>query len=521
MSSESFASPPPDGTALDSYLVRERPALDFAAEQARRVPWWAISFLVHALALLVMWRWPIDARAVEPAWDKPVLVPVWRDRDEEVERPEIVEPPRPPEVEPDILPPDPKLGHPDAEIETDLVEKPPLIPFEDLDADPLVDLLPQKIFVLEDPALDPRRKRALLDGRDDLYDLTSRVPRGDPDGGSDLPGVTEIFLGLRWLKQAQSPDGSWDAQQWGGGKPYHVGMTGLALLAFHGAGYTAERERFGDTVRRGLRWLASHQRPNGSFPWTTFYEQGIATMAVAEAYAMTRNPRVGRMAQKAVDYVVQVQPDHGGYRYGGAVPRGEGDMSVTGWQIMALKSAQCAEDLRVPAEAIERSRTFLRNAKRKYGTSAYIVSSPSPGSLAVTSVGMTCRIFTEADAEFHDAINAAATTLLERETDGGVPVTGGSSRQLTRNLYYVYYSALAMYQAGSEHWRLWRQSYYEPLRQAMVRDEQDARGRYVRGSWDPAGYQWGKRGGRVYATAMAVLSLEVPFRYLRIYRANR
>ncbi len=38
------------------------------------------------------------------------------------------------------------------------------------------------------------------------------------------------------------------------------------------------------------------------------------------------------------------------------------------------------------------------------------------------------------------------------------------------------------------------------------------------GSWSPAGAKWGSSGGRVYATAMAVLSLEVYYRYLPLYK---
>ena len=38
------------------------------------------------------------------------------------------------------------------------------------------------------------------------------------------------------------------------------------------------------------------------------------------------------------------------------------------------------------------------------------------------------------------------------------------------------------------------------------------------GSWDP-NTQWGNRGGRVYSTAMATLTLEVYYRYLPMYGA--
>ena len=519
MSVSSFAAPPGDSD-LDRYVLRERPALDFLTDQARRAPWWAISFLVHALALVVLWRWPLALGAREEATDI-IIGRLWEPPPDAPPPPPPVDPPTPPDELPFVPEPSLQLSDPKPNIDTEFLEDPPELSFDDVAMDPLLELLPPEIAILEIPNAPPRRSRAILKGRDELYKLTRGGPGGRGGGPPGRPGVAEIYLGLVWLAKAQSRDGSWDAQAWGGGKPYNVAMTGLALLAFHGAGYTAERGQFKETVRRGLRWLASHQRADGSFPWTTFYEQGIATMAVAEAYAMSGSPPVGRMAQRAVDYVCELQPDHGGYRYGGAVPRGEGDMSVTGWQIMAIKSAQCAETLDVPEQAIERARTFLSNAARDYGASSYIISSPSPGSLAVSSVGMICRIFTERDGDLDDEINAAATTLLSKETDKGTAIYGGATKELTRNLYYTYYSALAMYQAGEEHWRLWKRSYYDPLRLAMVRTRNDPRGRYIRGSWDPAKYKWAKRGGRIYATAMAVLSLEVPYRYLRIYRSRR
>ena len=61
-----------------------------------------------------------------------------------------------------------------------------------------------------------------------------------------------VEAALQWLAQNQSPNGSWNAAQFGAGretktlgmdragtgKDADTGMTGLALLAFMGAGYT-------------------------------------------------------------------------------------------------------------------------------------------------------------------------------------------------------------------------------------------------------------------------------------------
>jgi hypothetical protein len=343
---------------------------------------------------------------------------------------------------------------------------------------------------------------------------------GGGGGGTTRQAESTVNAGLIWLQKAQSKDGHWSCKDWDGAADFDVGMTGLALLAFLCAGYTHTKGPYKDTVRQGLEWLRTQQHPNGSFPFKTFYEQGIATMAVSEAYGMTQAPAIGRMAQKAVDYICQVQPEHGGFRYAGAVPREEGDMSVTGWQIMAIKSAICSE-LKVPQTAIDRSRVFLKNALREYGGSAYIVSQPN-ATAAMSAIGMLCRQFLGGD---YDAeINAAANYLMEHERKrGGAPGGNtGAKDVLVNDLYYTYYSVLAMYQMGpqSEYWREWNRMFRDPLVKLQVQNQHDARGRFIRGSWDPGMTQWGAQGGRVFSTAMAILSLEVYYRFLPVYRTK-
>jgi hypothetical protein len=68
-----------------------------------------------------------------------------------------------------------------------------------------------------------------------------------------------------------------------------------------------------------------------------------------------------------------------------------------------------------------------------------------------------------------------------------------------------------MYQHGGEAWSTWN---------ARVRDEvvrrQRARG-HMAGSWDPDDSPYGTKGGRIYGTALATLTLEVYYRFLRLY----
>ena len=90
-------------------------------------------------------------------------------------------------------------------------------------------------------------------------------------------------------------------------------------------------------------------------------------------------------------------------------------------------------------------------------------------------------------------------------------VSVGKKGRDSYNLYYWYYGTLAMYQHGGDAWYRWNAQ----VRDAVVRRQRD-RG-HSAGSWDPDVSPYGAKGGRVYCTALAALSLEVYYRYLRLY----
>jgi len=507
--------------ALERYLAQGPSLRERAGEALEHTPWWTLSLLVHLIALFILWAWPMDVgptRTVgkgpeDDEWRKIKLVdPPVRETRRKKERP------RDPAAIPDDfkIVKEPKLDAPKY--------KEPLAPAPELEAPKKVQpLVPPRTPNPRDIFTNTEAKRIVPAGprgfgkRRDL-----RIFIGDPDTpGTHIVGPPEvgpIVAGLIWLAQAQERDGSWDAKRWGGTESYRVGMTGLALLAYEGAGFTHKQGKFHSTIKRGLEWLARDQRSDGRFQWKTFYEQGIATMAVCEAFALGKgDPRVRPMAQAAVNYICRIQPDHGGFRYNGAVAANEGDMSVTGWQIMALKSAELA-GLTVPDEAMARCAKFLRSASRDYGTSAYLAGNQGAGSLGITAIGMLCRVFLPEQGDWEPDIHAAARYLYGKETGQLEPVAGGATKQLVRDLYYTYYSSLAMYQVGGEYWLAWKRMYRDPVIDAQVHRKLDAQGRYIRGSWDPAKHQWSNRGGRVYATAMGVLCLEAPYRFLQVLR---
>ncbi|MBM4042415.1 MAG: hypothetical protein FJ290_28315 [Planctomycetes bacterium] len=338
--------------------------------------------------------------------------------------------------------------------------------------------------------------------------------------------------GLAWLAKAQEADGRWSTEKWGGVAGYDVGITGLALAAFAGAGHGQGVGEHLATVAKGLTWLRSQQFPNGGFAWKVFYEEGMAALALCEVSGLSPERDVTRAAQLALDYLCKVQPEHGGFRYQGAAPKDQGDLSVSGWQFLALAQGLSADHglphaaagrsrgLLIPQSAIERTRVFLKNTYCGDGGSAYVVGQAGGQKTAtpsMTAIGMFCRqLF--GDETAGPEVRAAADWLLKYATAAKDAKEGG--RQLGQDLYFTHHSCLAMFQMGGRYWTTWNALFRDAVVKAQVQAEADAQGRPVRGSWGPAKHAFGQAGGRVYVTAMAALCLETYYRYAPFYRGR-
>lgn len=183
----------------------------------------------------------------------------------------------------------------------------------------------------------------LLDGR--RPDARVRILKGlDPDERVERA----VAGGLEWLKRHQRPGGNWELHRGYPDAGYEylrtdTGATALALLAFLGDGQTHQDGPHGEAVENGLNWLRRVQKPNGDFHdhdefgrQTAFYAHSQATIAVCEAYALTKDESLREPAERAVGYLVASQhPTQGGWKYQPQDQRSIGDLSVTGWQLAA------------------------------------------------------------------------------------------------------------------------------------------------------------------------------------------
>jgi hypothetical protein len=252
----------------------------------------------------------------------------------------------------------------------------------------------------------------------------------------------------------------------------------------------------------------------GGSKYATFYSQGIATMALCEAYGMTQDPKLRQPAKAAIDYIVQAQhPQRGGWRY---TPRAESDTSVSGWLLQALKSAQMA-GLPVPAETLSKVDLWLNLAQAPGGRYVYnpFADPHRPEqahgrrpNLAMTAEGMLMRMYLGYPRNNPNLI-AGAEYLKQN-----LPQLGTAEQPL-RDSYYWYYATQAMFYMRQDYWPVWRNQMM-----TVLENTQEKEGPWA-GSWHPqrpVPDLWGHAGGRLYVTAMHLLMIEVYYRHLPLYQ---
>jgi len=486
---------------------------DVLYRQVRRTPWWAISLAFHGVLVFLMFQM---AMGEENGLQRGLVQAVVDDYEElpieEELPPEIMDQP-PRDVDETFV--DPTVD----DVTTDE-------PVEDPDDEPF-NLANQDGNTQGDSPFDgvSNNSQIGIGGG-----AGSGGPRGFGRrslnaGGTGKTQKAAVLGGLEWLKNHQSRGGMWDCDNFcanckgtqcdgPGHGLYDPGVSGLALLAFLGAGETHRHGRYKKTVSRGLRYLKQIQDPEGCFGARTdghfIYNHAIAALAMTEAYALTGSPLFKQSAQNAIDFIHKAQNPYLAWRYG-VRPR-DNDSSVTGWMVMALKSAKMA-NLRVADDAFDGARAWIEKATEpEYGRVGYTARGTGPArperngdkwpadrSESLTAVGVLSRIFMGENPRTSEAIQKGTDLMMK-----ALPVWDEASGGI--DMYYWYYGTLAVYQVTGDPWKKWVKS-MEP---AII--EHQRKDGCAKGSWDPVG-PWGSEGGRVYSTALMVMCMEVYYRY--------
>ena len=486
-------SPPPAPTAprLSAATNVSAPAADvpysggvdrfILGDVIKNAPPWLLSAIVHMLLLIILGLWVLTS-------DKAAVVELklFADREGEQLDQEFLDSQGEDQIDPAVT------------LESESPSENPLA-----------------ALVETDFSIEPLQFTNVFQAEEIGYALTGREP-GMKNALLAAYGGTEkteaaVLATLEWLARNQRKDGSWSLAG-----PYEDGIdvdnpaaaTAMAVMAFLGAGHTHQgKSSFQGNVTRGIKVLLNKQRKSGDFfsmgPSNhRFYTNAQCAIALCEAYAMTHDAKLKEPAQKAVDYLVENQDEDGGWRY---FPRQGSDTSVTGWVVMALQSAQMGY-LYVPPKTLEQVGRYLNRVSTHKGQRyLYGIGQSHGGSsdLAMTAEGLLCRQYLgwpKSDPRLRGGVEF----ILQDVPDWS-----------RRDVYYWYYATQVCHHMEGKAWQTWNRTMRELIPENQVRSGRE------KGSWDPAGDQWGHHGGRLFVTCLSVYMLEVYYRHLPIYQHQR
>lgn len=373
---------------------------------------------------------------------------------------------------------------------------------------------------------EPELKLADVSKSLQLRRSSSGETTGEGTGAKKGTGREAIQNALKWLARNQQSDGRWQLNGEyadSGTIETDTGATALALLAFLGDGHTHLDGDYRKEVQSGLDWLKRTQRNNGDFfdiqeegREPHFYAHSQATIAFCEALAMTGDETLRSPAERAVRFLESSQnPKLGGWKYRPLNEDGIGDLSVTGWALMALHSARMAE-IDVEYNTFFIAERFLDSVQEQSTTADRYKYRPDfPVSVlqrhSMTAEGLLCRQWLGWPKD-HPPLRSGVKFLMQEKN---LP----EWKQDRRNVYAWYYTAQTLHNLGGDPWKEW----FERTLPLIVKSQQ--RSGNERGSWHPHrpnGHpqERSRDAGRLYLTVMCVLILETPYRHAPLYESS-
>lgn len=346
------------------------------------------------------------------------------------------------------------------------------------------------------PAVDPQPANGANASDDKVRGAENNALAGEMTPAMEVA----VARGLRWLASKQNNDGSFgDQRQWGPS----VAITSLSGLAFMADGHLPDRGAYGDSVGRAMDYVLRNCADSGLISSDSgpapMYGHGFGALFLGEVYGMSAGGGETAQSQRLHEALVRAsrlisgcQNDEGGWRYY-PVPN-DADTSVTICQIMALRSARNA-GLDVSKDVIDKAVAYVKRCQNDDGGFRYQQQQP-PSAWERSAAGVASLQY----AGVYD--DAAVREGLRYVARYGSPLRMSGNSAARHFFYGHYYAVQAMYLAGGDSWANWW---------PVIRDELVSRQR-PDGSWDDS------QVGPQYGTAMALIILQMPKRYLPIFQ---
>jgi len=306
-----------------------------------------------------------------------------------------------------------------------------------------------------------------------------------------------IEKGLAYLARTQSRDGSWRTGSSYGSYP--TSMTSLAGLALMAGGNTPVEGRYARHVRKALDYVLSCADPKTGLiarqgeEQRPMYSHGFAMLFLAEAYGMeqdaTRQARIKRVIEKAAELTARSQSADGGWLYTPDSGGDEGSVTVT--QIQGLRAARNA-GIKVPRETIDKAVLYIEKSENPDGGIRYTARGGGSSRPPITAAAVAVLYNA---GEYENPVAERCLAYMKNLMRGN-PARAHSGHQF----YTMLYLGQAMYLSSEENWQM----YFPETRDDLIRTQA------ADGSWN------GDNVGPTYGTAIALLTLQLPYKYLPI-----
>jgi hypothetical protein len=487
----------------------------------REIPMWIASTVLHLAILLIASRMLIREEA-----------PIAADL-----QTRILETPEPEEIEeePEIeLPP---IEEPKPEQDEIIQDTQPDAPPDSVEIPNAPEPVPATLSPVDKPPIDtitaelaegPNPIAQAAKGAGGILNSRGKGKAGllASQGGSK---ETEdaVHWGLDWLVRHQFEDGHWQLDHTprakgptsGAGKVRsHMAATAMGTLPFLASGFhhrgsmnPKENNIYKRNVFGALSWMVKNQQGNGLLlaqgDQYTFYTHGLATIALCEAYALTKDDFLLGPCQKAVKFLIDTQNQKGGWRY--AIGDGDCDSSVLGWQVMGLKSATMG-GIEVPSIVFDKCRGFLETVRTgaKREQFGYLVDDGQikyVNPRCETAIGHLCYQYMGVTQRNDPSLQAGVAYMLAH------PVS-----MQARDAYYWYYANQVIHNFQGPEWDQWNRV----MKEVLTTSQNTEKGNTDHGSWDPnkpTKDAHADPGGRHMVTCLHILCLEIYYRYMPLY----
>ena len=308
-----------------------------------------------------------------------------------------------------------------------------------------------------------------------------------------------VERGLLFLARQQRANGTY-AGKYG----EETGMVGLSGMAFLAKGYLPDSGPYRFVLHRCIDYILGSAREDGILAYGgrhMFYNHALSTLFLSEVSGMVDAPRqakISRVLPHAIRALLDAQAapkaigHKGGWRY---TPNSSvGDLSVTGWCLMALRSARQG-GAPVPDESIANAVEFIRkSADSSTGGFSYLPTSTN-STPSMTAVGLLCLELTGSHGD--ELLQRSADHILLKIREPRYAV----------DPYLNYYAAQGMFQLGGRYWKEYANFLYANYPRSQRPD----------GSWR---FKDKLTNDPIYSTSLVLLALTVPYRQLPIYQRD-